>query len=163
MASGKAHDRATWFVSGLLLTTAIHPSITSAEGLCLGLGSLIGGLWLSPDLDQPHTLPSQRWGIFKFAWHPYRLIVPHHRHWYSHSPIASTAFVLVYCTTLLLLPLLILVWLTGKLDLLIQWSQILVSNLYSILAFCIGVEVSRDLHLIMDWHYSLTRRWSRRK
>ena len=51
-------------------------------GLTAGLAFLVGGLWLSPDLDT-RSRPSKRWGWLAVLWWPYRRLV-RHRGWMSH-------------------------------------------------------------------------------
>ena len=58
-------------------------------GLTAALAFLVGGLWLSPDLDT-RSRPSRRWGWLSVLWWPYRRLV-RHRGWLSHTPLLGTA------------------------------------------------------------------------
>ena len=64
MASGQQHDRATCWLAlpyGLLWWPWMGPR----GALVSGLAFLIGGLWLSPDLDT-NSRPYQRWGPLRW-------------------------------------------------------------------------------------------------
>ena len=78
---------AIWFVTGLSFL------------LVFASGSVIGQIWLSPDLDIKST-PWRRWWIFKWLWVPYQRIMPH-RSWASHWPVFGTTFRLLYLALLL--------------------------------------------------------------
>jgi len=51
-------------------------------GVCFG-AYLFSGIWLSDDLDT-NSLAYKRWGVVRFLWWPYRILVPH-RSWLSHG------------------------------------------------------------------------------
>ena len=88
MASGQQHDRATWILAlpfGLLW----GPWLGLAGITAAGLAFLIGGLWLSPDLDT-RSNPSRRWGPLRLLWWPYRQLL-RHRSLLSHSPFLGSA------------------------------------------------------------------------
>ena len=64
MASGQQHDRATCWLAlpyGLLWWPWLGP----LGALVSALAFLIGGLWLSPDLDTK-SRPYQRWGPLRW-------------------------------------------------------------------------------------------------
>jgi uncharacterized metal-binding protein len=149
MASGQQHDRATWILAlpfGLLW----GPWLGLAGITAGGLAFLIGGLWLSPDLDT-RSNPSQRWGPLRLLWWPYRQLL-RHRSLLSHSPFLGSAGRLLY--------LAVLVGLAGWLfqpwgapsplqlgrSLQTLWQQQPELGL----AVLIGVEASALLHLIQD-------------
>ena len=93
MASGQQHDRATCWLAlpyGLLWWPWLGPqgAIVSAFAF------LIGGLWLSPDLDT-NSRPYQRWGPLRWLWWPYRKAL-RHRSLVSHTPLLGSAVRLVY-------------------------------------------------------------------
>jgi uncharacterized metal-binding protein len=70
MASGKNHDRAIYFatpVVGILSGYYLSPML----GLIAASSHLLGGLYLSPDLDLK-SLPWKRWGILRIIWLPYQ-------------------------------------------------------------------------------------------
>jgi uncharacterized metal-binding protein len=149
MASGQQHDRATWILAlpfGLLWGPWLGLAGVSAAGLAF----LIGGLWLSPDLDT-RSNPSRRWGPLRLLWWPYRQLL-RHRSLLSHSPFLGSAGRLLY--------LVVLVGLAG--GLLQPWGapsplqlgqrlQLLWQEQRGLsLAVLTGVEASAWLHLIQD-------------
>lgn len=100
MASGRAHDRATAWLAlpfGLLWGPGL-----GAEGIAVASGAfLLGGLWLSPDLDTA-SRATARWGPLRGLWWPYRRLL-RHRSLLSHSPLFGTAGRLAYLLTALAL------------------------------------------------------------
>ena len=149
MTSGKNHETATkfwsvpvgiclWFLLGL------------QSGLIGGLAFLIGGLWLSPDLDTS-SKAQKRWGVFKGLWWPYQKLIPHRSIW-SHSPFIGTTLRMTYLIALITLVLTLLN--TTHLpspQIAFQELRKLI-NIYpkQTLAFLIGIEGSVWLHLIQD-------------
>lgn len=149
MASGRAHDRATWLLAlpfGLLW----WPGLGAGGALSAGLGFLIGGLWLSPDLDTPSN-PSRRWGPLRWLWWPYRRLLSH-RSLLSHSPLLGSAGRLLYLAAVLLA----LSWLGQPLGspspaTLAGWAgQLWHRQPAQLLATLVGVEASAWLHLLQD-------------
>lgn len=66
MASGRAQDRATRWLAlpfGLLCWPWLG-AVAAAWG---GLAFLVGGLWLSPDLNT-RSNPTRRWGPLRLLW-----------------------------------------------------------------------------------------------
>ncbi|MBM5801763.1 MAG: hypothetical protein FJ077_13230 [Cyanobacteria bacterium K_DeepCast_35m_m2_023] len=149
MASGQQHDRATWLLAlpfGLLWAPWL-----GLAGIAAGaLAFLIGGLWLSPDLDT-RSNPSRRWGPLRLLWWPYQRLL-RHRSLLSHSPFLGSAGRLLYVGTLI----------AGMAWLLQPWGapsplqlgrslQMLWQEQRGLsLAVLIGVEASAWLHLIQD-------------
>ncbi len=85
MPSGRVHDAIT-----VLTAAAAVPAIARMypapdwTSVGIGIGAyLFSGLALSPDLDV-NSRAYRRWGMFRFFWFPYQILVPH-RHWLSHS------------------------------------------------------------------------------
>lgn len=149
MASGAAHDRLTQRLA-LPLALVCWPLIGPTAAVAVGLAFLLGGLWLSPDLDTP-SRPSRRWGPLAVLWLPYRRLV-RHRGWISHLPLLGSAGRLAYLALLLLL-------LSGVLQPLgLPGPRVLVSAAIALwqrqqpvlLAALLGVEASAWLHLIQD-------------
>ena len=149
MASGRAHDRATWLLAlpfGLLW----WPWQGAGGALSAGLGFLVGGLWLSPDLDTPSN-PSRRWGPLRWLWWPYRRVLSH-RSLLSHSPLLGSAGRLRYLAAVLLA----LCWLGQPLGTpspraLAAWAgQLWDRQPTQLLAALVGVEASAWLHLLQD-------------
>ena len=146
MASGQQHDRATCWLAlpyGLLWWPWLGPLGTVVSALAF----LIGGLWLSPDLDT-NSRPYQRWGPLRWLWWPYRKAL-RHRSVLSHSPLLGTLVRVGYLTGLALL-------LTGlahppaSTDLL-RWLQQQWSRPERLLLVAlIGIEASAWLHLLQD-------------
>jgi uncharacterized metal-binding protein len=150
MASGRAHDRATWLLClpfGLLCWPWL-----GVAGLGSGAaGFLVGGLWLSPDLDTPSN-PTRRWGVLALLWLPYRRLL-RHRSLLSHCPGLGTAGRLAYLAaitlglSLVLQPLGIIPPPPRLLALAEEfWRQ----QRPLLLAALLGVESSSWLHLIQD-------------
>ncbi len=93
MASGSVHDRTTCLLSlpfGLLWWPWLGPS----GALGAGLAFLVGGLWLSPDLDT-RSNATRRWGWLRWLWWPYRRGLSH-RSVLSHSPLLGSTGRLLY-------------------------------------------------------------------
>ena len=156
MAIGRDHDRATWVACipfGLVLT----PWLGLEAGL-IGAGAfLVGGLWLSPDLDTL-SRPLQRWGPLRWIWWPYRKLVPH-RSLFSHGPLIGMAGRLLWvlsCTLLgwlllsLLLQTLIGLQTASPSDLTSLLLRSAQSHPRSLLAMALGLEGSVWLHLLLD-------------
>ena len=100
MASGRRHDRSTGLLAlpfGLLCWPATGPA-----GVLVGAAAfLVGGLWLSPDLDT-RSNPTRRWGPLAWLWAPYRRLL-RHRSLLSHAPLLGTTGRLLYLGALALL------------------------------------------------------------
>lgn len=139
MASGIEHDRANNWLS---LATVAGVLIAPAEVILpVTMGTIVGGLWLSPDLDLYRSRPTNRWQMLKLVWHFYRLLP--HRHWFTHTPVVGTIGRLGYLSAIGL-PVL---WLLGLLPAVILW---VLAAWPMYLAFAIGVELSALLHYWMD-------------
>jgi len=149
MASGQQHDRATWLLAlpfGLLWGPWLGQTGIAAGALAF----LIGGLWLSPDLDT-RSNPSRRWGPLRLFWWPYRRLL-RHRSLLSHSPFLGSAGRLLYLATLIAgLALLFQPWGAPNPQQLVRSLQMLWDEQRGLsLAVLIGVEASAWLHLIQD-------------
>jgi uncharacterized metal-binding protein len=93
MASGKNHDRSILFASPVV---AIVVGSHSLElGIVAASAHLLGGLYLSPDLDLL-SKPYKRWGWLRWIWIPYQKLIPCHRHWLSHGVIVGSIVRLLY-------------------------------------------------------------------
>lgn len=102
MASGKNHDKGIFLQTPIVF--AIAASTTQNIGLTVAATTahLIGGLFLSPDLDCP-SRPYYRWGVLRFIWLPYmKLVIPHHRHVLSHGLILGSLVRIIYIVGLVL-------------------------------------------------------------
>ena len=149
MASGRAHDRATWLLAlpfGLLWWPWLGPGGAG----CGGLAFLVGGLWLSPDLDT-RSNPTRRWGPLRLLWWPYRRLLSH-RSLLSHSPLLGTAGRLLYLAALLLGICLLAQPLGAPTpqELLSRGQSLWQQQRPLLLAGLSGLEASAWLHLIQD-------------
>jgi uncharacterized metal-binding protein len=161
MASGNDHDRATIFAS-LPFALVLLP-LLGIQAAILGAATfLIGGLWLSPDLDT-RSRPLQRWGPLRLIWWPYRHLIPH-RSLFSHGPLIGMSLRLLW-----LFCVMALAWAAlSSLPMLqlppLQMLSAALANSVStqpqmVLVALIGLEGSVWLHLILDgdplpaeWH-----------
>jgi len=146
MASGRNHDRATalWSLPwGLVIALVLG----WRAGLIGAASFLIGGLWLSPDLDT-RSLALRRWGALQWLWWPYRPLLPHRSFW-SHGPMIGA----------LLRLLLLLGWGTLVMALLpgrsiAELPQVLLQAVRGhpvpALAVVLSLEASVWLHLLLD-------------
>ena len=149
MASGRSHDSATLALAlplGLLVGLWQGPML----GVTAAAAFLLGGLWLSPDLDTC-SRPSRRWGPLALLWWPYRRVV-RHRGWLSHTPLLGTLTRLLYLGALALMALAIGhraggphpgLMLAGLQQLWLQERPLLITAL-------VALEASAWLHLIQD-------------
>ena len=129
-----------------------------SAGVITATAFLVGGLWLSPDLDT-RSNALHRWGPLGGIWWPYRRLIRHRSIW-SHGPLIGT---------------------TTRLSLLLAWTllvsvlipsvspSLVLTNLQNTLqqypqqatAMLLGLEASVWLHLIQDgdpWPAEWTRR-----
>ncbi|HJN36221.1 MAG: metal-binding protein [Prochlorococcus sp.] len=149
MASGHNHDTATrlWCLP-LGITAGMLMGWSS--GLITGAAFLIGGLWLSPDLDT-RSRALRRWGPLQLLWWPYRRLIPH-RSLFSHGPLIGTALRLSYLLALLALLLLLLspLGLPAPARAAAAIQDLLQAQPQAILSLLLGLEASVWLHLIQD-------------
>ena len=166
MASGRIHDRATTWLAlpfGLLWA----PSLGGKGVLVAGLAFLVGGLWLSPDLDT-HSNATRRWGPLRGLWFPYRQLICH-RSLLSHSPFLGTAGRLLYLGGLFAVVAVVLAPLleTGLARMGSAVVDVWASHRPLLLAGLTGVEASGWLHLLLDgdpeFHLPMARRKRRRR
>ena len=149
MASGRSHDRATTVLAlpfGLLWGPGLGlPGVAVA-----GLAFLLGGLWLSPDLDT-RSRATGRWGPLHLLWWPYRRLLSH-RSLLSHSPLLGTAGRLAYLAAALALAAAALHPLGAPAPhkLLEQSQGLWQSRRPLLLAALVGLEASSWLHLVQD-------------
>lgn len=128
MANGKTHDRLIVVATGLSVPVAI--ALTQPV---IPIAMLIGGLYLSPDLDTI-SRPYKRWGILGLnPWYPYRKMMKHRGA--SHAIILGTGTRLLYA-----FPLTIALFLYLPLE--------------SFLVCLLVIEVSAWVHLVADGKWS---------
>jgi len=138
MASGKNHDRSILFASPVV---AIVVGSHSVElGIVAASAHLLGGLYLSPDLDLV-SKPYKRWGYLRVLWLPYQKLIPCHRHWLSHGVIVGSVVRLLYLAAWVL-PLWFIFPGLQQVDWAITWQKAI--------AFLVGVELSALNHLLLD-------------
>lgn len=168
MAAGKTHDEIA-IASGVFLGLAIG-LLTSRWDMAtpIGAGCLIGGYWLSPDLDI-RSRPYHRWGVLRWLWLPYQKSLRHRSFW-SHGPIVGTTGRVVYlagCFGLLLLVGLAVTAIASSLlgagSAYQQVESTLIGRLSEALAglwqhqavvcglFFIGLELGALGHILADW------------
>lgn len=149
MASGRSHDRATTVLAlpfGLLWGPGLGlPGVAVA-----GLAFLLGGLWLSPDLDT-RSRATGRWGPLHLVWWPYRRLLSH-RSLFSHSPLLGTTGRLAYLAGALALAAAALHPLGAPAphQLLVQAHALWQTRHPLLLAALVGLEASSWLHLVQD-------------
>ena len=148
ISSGRVHDLVNTAATASFVLAGL--STARLDLLACATGLLIGTIWLSPDLDLPHSLPTNRLGVFKLLYAPYRKLCGHHRSILSHSPVLSNLIRFVYTFT----PFIALAVVSGHQD---TVKTIFNSELF--LWFYLGLEISTIVHLILDWQYSLRKRF----
>ncbi len=149
MASGRRHERATTLLAlpfGLLWWPGLGPTGVAVAGLAF----LLGGLWLSPDLDT-RSRATARWGPLRLLWWPYRRLLSH-RSLLSHSPLLGTAGRLAYLAGALVLAAAALhpLGAPAPRQLLEQAEGLWRNRRPLVLAALVGVEASSWLHLVQD-------------
>ena len=149
MASGRSHDRATGLLAlpfGLLW----WPLLGAIGTMVAAAAFLIGGLWLSPDLDT-RSNATRRWGPLRLLWWPYRRWLPH-RSIFSHSPVLGTAGRLFYLGLLVMFISLLLMPFgsPGPDQLMNALQQHWVDRKALVVTALVGLEMSSWLHLLQD-------------
>jgi len=138
MASGRNHDRAILFTTPIIGIIGVSYSLEL--GVVAAAAHLLGGLYLSPDLDLA-SKPFKRWGVLRVVWLPYQKLIPCHRHWLSHGIIVGSVVRLLYLAALLL-PLWVIFPGLQQVEWAITWEKAI--------AFFAGVELSALNHLLLD-------------
>jgi len=102
MPSGATHDHLTVTAALLVGTTLVvqaEPSIATLSRAILASGALLtSGLLASPDLDTASSI-YERWGLLKWLWWPYQVLLPH-RSWLSHGWLLAPWLRLAYCAAI---------------------------------------------------------------
>ena len=140
MASGKNHDRIT-AGSTLPIVLVGWQCLPPELALMIGAGNLVGGFYLSPDLDT-RSGPYRRWFFLQWIWIPYRKFCGRHRSFWSHSPIVGTAIRVLW----VLFPISVL----GLLGFTPALALLAKTQSWYFLAFLLGLELSSLLHLLAD-------------
>ena len=160
MALGQSHDRATIFWSipfGLLISLPMG----IINGAISSLAFVLGGLWLSPDLDT-RSIALKRWGMLRGLWWPYRKFMPH-RSIFSHGPLIGTSLRVGYLVGWITV-FFVLLQLLGVYELAnsaIYIYEKVSTHHKALLSLIIGLEGSAWLHLMQDGDPLPTewRRW----
>jgi uncharacterized metal-binding protein len=149
MASGRSHDRATSLLA-LPFALLCWPVLGSAAALAAGLAFLVGGLWLSPDLDT-RSNATRRWGPLALLWWPYRRVLSH-RSALSHTPLLGSAGRLLYLAAALALlsQLLQPLGTPAAAELAAALGALWRQQRSTLLAALVGLEASAWLHLLQD-------------
>jgi uncharacterized metal-binding protein len=149
MANGRSHDRATRLLAipfGLLWwpTCGVWGFVIACSAF------LVGGLWLSPDLDV-RSRASRRWGPLGLMWWPYRRLL-RHRSLLSHSPLLGSGLRLGWLFAWLVLLVLALEpsGLISRQHLLEMAQWLWQQQRPLLMAALVGVEASSWLHLLQD-------------
>ncbi len=137
MASGRNHDRSILFTSPIVGIIGVSYSLEL--GIIAVSSHLLGGLYLSPDLDLV-SKPYKRWGWLRWIWIPYQKVIPH-RSPLSHAPVLGSTIRLLYLAALLL-PLWVIFPGLQQVEWAITWEKAI--------AFLAGVELSALNHLLLD-------------
>jgi uncharacterized metal-binding protein len=138
MASGKNHDFSILFTSPVVAIIGVSHSLE--VGIITAAAHLLGGLYLSPDLDLV-SKPFKRWGLLRILWLPYQKLIPCHRHWLSHGVIVGSVVRLLYLAAWLL-PFWVIFPGLRQVEWAITWEKVI--------AFFLGVELSALNHLLLD-------------
>jgi uncharacterized metal-binding protein len=149
MTSGRHHDRATLHLT-LPVAGLTWALLGPVAAIACASGFLVGGLWLSPDLDT-HSVATRRWGPLALLWWPYRRLL-RHRSLLSHSPLLGSAgrLALLAGWLLLLAQGLPLVGGPRPTELLTAAARLWQEQRLPLLAALGGLEASSWLHLLLD-------------
>lgn len=141
MSSGKAHDKVCTFVGcGMAaLTVAAY----GADCIPFIAGYAAGTIWLSPDIDLAHSLPSKRLGFLSVLWWPYRKASRHRG--FSHLPIIGTLSRVVYAAILGAIGAIALLALG------FPPIDITSNTIWFIILASLGMELSAWIHLFLDY------------
>ncbi|MGF1604203.1 MAG: metal-binding protein [Thermosynechococcaceae cyanobacterium] len=154
MPSGRTHDQITlrclpWLGGASLLVT-FNLGLTAY--LCGGF--LFSGFMFGPDLDI-YSKQSQRWGVLRFIWIPYRKALSH-RSWLSHGPIVGTVLRLLYLGGWIGLVLALLQWVSrGRVPWSLSEAVQVIEQLWqrhprSCVALLLGLEIGAMSHSLSD-------------
>jgi len=101
-------DPIVFIGSWVILGGDLKPDLETLKELALAgvvtLGAHTGNTLLSPDLDIPST-PYRKWGVLRFLWKPYQIIVRHRSpwsHWMILGPMVAHLYMLTTITIVVL-------------------------------------------------------------
>lgn len=125
-------------------------------------GVMFGGTLNSPDLDTPST-PYNHWGVFRFIWLPYQIIIKH-RSPFSHWPVLASVFKLTYLFVMLNLIIDVLILMANLWFIAIGDSFRIAVTVWQVAAFLfqplrypvvwvfiVGDVIGEASHIITDW------------
>ncbi len=149
MASGREHDQSTklWCLPFGLITGII---LGFQNGILAGISFVLGGLWLSADLDIC-SKPLKRWGILQIIWWPYRKTIPH-RSILSHGPLIGSSIRLIYLLGMIFIAELLIQAFGFNLEIisLERILKLIEDYREETISILLGIEGSLWLHLIKD-------------
>jgi uncharacterized metal-binding protein len=155
MPKGKTHDQIAYLSLIPTFFAGYYIFKDAGPAAILTLATLIGALFLSPDLDTK-SKSYYRWGILKFIWIPYRHLIKHRSRW-SHSLLAGPVLKTIYISTLLFLSFFIVIniFVLGDLTLFIHNIHQATRNIHTIplqyIASAIaGIIWANTQHVITD-------------
>ena len=146
MATGRRHDQSIWILS-LPLGIVVGLVLGISAGLIAAGACLVGGLWLSPDLDT-RSNALRRWGVLGFLWWPYRRLIPHRSLW-SHGPVLGTSVRLGVLLTWCLVVSIAVPALSPSM-LLANLQQLIRQHPHQFISLMVGLESSAWIHLVLD-------------
>ena len=149
MSSGQKHDKATTILC-FPFSLLIGAFLGIQSAVIAGTSFILGGFWLSPDLDI-RSVSLKRWGYLKILWWPYRNLISH-RSFLSHGPFIGSALRITFLIAIAFFLKTLIHPLGVELPLIsINQLKILLEKYpQQILAITIGIEASAWLHLILD-------------
>ena len=87
MALSATHDKINLVATGIAMGIAVYYRYPSDVVLMLGVATVFGGVYFSPDIDT-FSVPYKRWGYFRWWWKGYQKWLGHRG--YGHLPILGT-------------------------------------------------------------------------
>lgn len=150
MPGAKTHDAINLYAAPLVGMAAYAVTHRLDLAALVGAGHVLGTIYLSPDLDLVVGSIDDRWGVLRFIWRPYGLIV-RHRSVLSHSGV-SAVLRLLYLVAVAELAGAVL-GLVGLLDFVgvnLAAAAWLAENADRVAAFVAGGVVSDTLHTAAD-------------
>lgn len=148
---GVQHDRVARFTTFPVLLSALITTHNINQSVVLASSYFISQYYLSPDLDLRTSLPTKRWGLFRFIWSPYQKLIgghkPRTRNFWSHCIVLGISLRVLYLLCWIV-PVLLLSGFNDFSFELIQNNSVLITTIY------IGLIGGEIAHLIGDWLYS---------
>jgi uncharacterized metal-binding protein len=180
MAAGKVHDRITRIAAGWSFVVVGLGTWNLYAATWIMLGCLLGGYFLSPDLDI-RSRPFQRWGPLRSLWLPYQKSIAHRSSW-SHAPIIGTTLRLLYLGVMVgglvfvgMGCVAIGFWLAGAGDRYANVEAVVIAQLQALCRFLwtdggshfwagvLGVELGSIAHILTDHWDSWRKRRSKQR